>query len=124
MKNGFPRANPGSAPSEAAFHTRENSLRQAQNSVILALRLRAFMRGRDLSRAELAAALRTPERTLDRWLDNKSEPPGIVSAILDVLEQSAEASAALGINRPGSKGRIRGRPFRRGNEHRFRPRTC
>jgi len=42
MKNGFPRANPGSAPSEAAFHTRENSLRQAQNSVILALRLRAF----------------------------------------------------------------------------------
>ena len=79
------------------------------------------MKARDLSRSEIAAALRTPERTLDDWLKDGASPPGIVAALLDVLEQSPKARAVLGIDQP-RKGRVRGRPFQRGNRYRFRPR--
>ena len=43
------------------------------------------MKASDLSRAELAAAFRTPERTVNSWLEDGANPPGIVAALLDVL---------------------------------------
>ena len=79
------------------------------------------MKASDLSRAELAAALHTPERTLNSWLDGEAEPPGILGALLVVLEKSPKARAVLGLDGPQKK-RVRGKPFQRGNRYRFRPR--
>ena len=100
---------------------REKSTITAQNSAIPALRLRAIIRRFGLSQAELAAVMRMPVRTLQRWLAGETEPPALALALLDVIERSSESRRILGVHvKPRSAPR--GRPFRRGNEFRFNDR--
>ena len=87
--------------------TRKNASAPAQNSASIAERIRAFMARFDLSRAEAALVLCTPERTLDGWLDDDRTPPGCMIALLDVIEQSSHGRRILGVQDKQPDAKIR-----------------
>jgi len=90
-----------------ARFTRKNASAPAQNSATKAERIRAFMARFDLSRAEAALVLCTPERTLDGWLDDDRTPPGCMIALLDVIEQSSHGRRILGVQDKQPDAKIR-----------------
>ena len=98
--------------------TRKNALVSAQNTLTAAERLRHFMTEHGLGRRDLASIMRTAPRTLDYWLDGHAEPPGLVSAVLDLLEECSSARRVLGVH-AAKPGAPRGRPFQKGNELRI-----
>jgi hypothetical protein len=69
-------------------------------------RIKAFMQaykvgGRKLTGTRFAAMLCTPYDTFEYWLrpdDRDHTPPGCMIAIMNILEQSAEARRLLGID--------------------------
>jgi hypothetical protein len=99
--------------------TREIKSSAAQNTLLLAVRLRDFMHRWRLTREEMAGVLKTPPRTLDGWLDFGKTPPACLAPLLDLLEERSQVRTWLGVHAIWRKGEPRGRPFRRGNEYRF-----
>ena len=95
---------------------------QAQNRVTLTLakRLRAFMAKHGLTRVEMAAILQTPSDTLDNWLDKDRNPPACLMPLMDLLEARSQVRTWLGVHKQ-DKAAPRGKPFRKGNPHRFKP---
>lgn len=67
---------------------RENKSKAAQNSIKLVPRLRAFMERFGLSRSQMAAILRTPDRTLDNWLDHDVSPLPVYSPLWTCLSSA------------------------------------
>lgn len=72
----------------------------------------------DLSRAQMADVIRTPQRTLNNWLDDGRKPPACMSPLMDLLEASREVRIFLSVE-DQPKPAPRGRPFERGNPWRF-----
>jgi hypothetical protein len=97
--------------------TRKNALVSARNTLTLGERLRHFMTDHRLSRRDLASIMRIAPRTLDSWLDGGVEPPDVVSAVLDLLEECSCGRRALGAN-VCQTGAPRGRLFQPGNTSR------
>jgi hypothetical protein len=93
--------------------TRKNALISAQNTLTLAEGMRRFMKEHRLSRTDLASIMRTAPRTVNHWLDGDVEPPGIVRAVLDLLEECSCARRALGVNATHT-GAHRGQALTRG----------
>lgn len=62
-------------------------------------RLTDFMESRDITRKQLAAALSTPERTIDNWRWHNSTPPSVMLTVLDLLENDGHVRAKLGLSR-------------------------
>jgi hypothetical protein len=94
--------------------TYKNALVSAQNTLTVADRLRHLMKEHGLCRSGLASILRTAPRTLDHWLDGDAEPPGVLSAVVDLLAGCSCARRALGVNVRHARA-PRGRPFTKGN---------
>jgi hypothetical protein len=94
---------------------------QAQNIPTVAARLRAFMAVRNLSAADMGAAIRTPARTVEKWIDRTkpTKPPACMALLLDLLEQSSQCRRLIGIEKRTSAA-ARGKPFKRGNPYRFK----
>jgi hypothetical protein len=84
----------------------------------IAERIRGFMERYNLSRREMAAILKTPDRTLGNWLDDDRNPPACMVALMDVLETQSRVRTSLGVHK-ARKRPLRGRPFVRGNPYRF-----
>ena len=66
-------------------------------------RLRAFMRHHNLKRNETATKLQTPIGTFKHWLTGQHQTPGVLVALLDVLEGVPAARNLLGIKEPSSR---------------------
>jgi DNA-binding transcriptional regulator YiaG len=60
-------------------------------------RLLAFMARYNLRRKDLCAVLQTPRGTMTHWLRDEATPPACMLALMDILEQSAEARRIAGI---------------------------
>ena len=86
--------------------------------MLLADRLRRFMREYRLSCREVAFVLQTPHGTVADWLYRPSTPPGALGALLDFLEQHEECRRWAGVyhNRPKKP---RGNGFKPGNPWRI-----
>ena len=63
-------------------------------------RMKAFIDHHDLSRAETAKTFYTPLGTFKHWLTGNHQTPGVLVALLEVLEQVPEARRYLGIREP------------------------
>lgn len=96
-----------------------NASKHAQNTLTISERLRAFMLTHELSRADMAAILETPLKTLDGWLDCGRTPPACLRPLMRLLEQCSQVRIKLGVYSK-SKAEPRGRPFKKGNSYRFR----
>jgi transcriptional regulator with XRE-family HTH domain len=81
-------------------------------------RIRGFMERYRLSRREMAAILKTPDRTLGRWLNDDRNPPTCMLALMDMLETQSRVRTSLGVHKARNRP-LRGRPFVRGNPYRF-----
>lgn len=60
-------------------------------------RLWAFMVRYNLRRKDLCEIPQTPRGTLTHWLRDEATPPACMLALMDILEQSAEARRIAGI---------------------------
>jgi hypothetical protein len=72
----------------------------------------------ELTHSEFGEKIRTPLRTLERWLATGNIPDNI-SLLIDVLLNVEEARKAVGINFRRKKHKPRGKPFKKGNPYRF-----
>lgn len=74
----------------------------------------------DLSRDDMARVLQTPVRTQDDWLSETRPrmPPACMLTLMTILEQSPQARRLAGVHRK-VEAAPRGKPFRKGNPHRF-----
>jgi DNA-binding transcriptional regulator YiaG len=104
---------------EMAGAPRESSNDPALGISTLAERVRAFMARHELTRREMAAVLRTPNRTFNNWLDDGRTPPACLLALMDALETHSQVRTLLGVYRARKPTLPRGRPFKRGNPWRF-----
>ena len=80
-------------------------------------RLNAFMKRRNVTRSQLAAALSTSVKTMDGWLYEGHTPPAVMISMLDLIEGSPRVRARLGLS--CRRKLPRGRPFQPGHPYRF-----
>ena len=87
----------------------------------IADRLRVFMREHGLNRNQMADIISTPVASLDDWLSQTKPrvPPACMLTLMSLLEQSSQARRLAGVHKQ-DKAAPRGRPFKRGNPHRFK----
>jgi hypothetical protein len=72
-----------------------------------------------LTRREMAEVLGTPMRTLNNWIDDNRTPPACLAKLMGLLETRSQVRTWLGVHKMATKGKPRGRPFKRGNPWRF-----
>lgn len=60
-------------------------------------RLAAFMQVHAIRRAKMAEVLQTPFGTLNHWIRDEANPPGVMLLVMTLLEQSADARRIAGI---------------------------
>jgi DNA-binding transcriptional regulator YiaG len=60
-------------------------------------RVIAFMRVHGVRRAEMAKILRTPFGTLNHWLRDEANPPGVMELTMSLLETLPEARRVAGV---------------------------
>ena len=79
-------------------------------------RLNAFLKRRNVTRSQLAAALSTSVKTMDSWRYAGTTPPAVMLSMLDLIEGDPHVRAKLGLSR--RRERPRGKPFEVGNRWR------
>jgi transcriptional regulator with XRE-family HTH domain len=77
--------------------TRQYALDSAERAITPAGRLRRFMKEHALTQSDLASIMRITPGTLGHWLDGGAEPPGVMDAVLDLLEECSCARRVLGV---------------------------
>ena len=80
-------------------------------------RLNAFLKRRNVTRSQLAAALSTSVKTMDSWRYAGTTPPAVMLSMLDLIEGDSHVRARLGLSR--RRKLPRGKPFGPGNRWRI-----